>query len=168
MARFHMVKKFAMTLVWRISQTGPILSLFFWSAALAGIFWPIIGKVPDGPLWVFLTDVLRIPGTRATVVGILFLFFVFAAFIMLIGYLYDRVFMLWREQMHIAMDRNPYADHDMLRKEVLMWEQYYLPLARAVYKISPDPDLREAIDRVERWVATGRIEPTNPTRPKVP
>ena len=88
------------------------------------------------------------------------MFAMFAIAILLIGFLYDRVFKLWREQMYVAMDRNPYADDLFLRKEVLQYEQFYLPLARAVYKVSPDPDLKEAIARVERWVETGKIEST--------
>ncbi len=155
-----MVKKFVMTLVWRISQTGPLLSLFFWSTALAGIFWPIIGRSepPQGPLWVLLTKTLGIPQDRATVAGLILLFLLFATIILTIGFLYDKVLKLWREQMDVAYARNPYADDRLFRKERLQWEQYYLPLARAMYKVSPDPDLKEAINRVESWVATGKIE----------
>ena len=86
----------------------------------------------------------------------------FAFVILFIGFLYDRVFKLWREQMYVAMDRNPYADDLLLRKEMLQYEQFYLPLARAVFKLSPDPDLKEAIGRAERWVETGKIETTRP------
>ena len=152
-----MVRKYVMTLIWRIGQTGPILSLFFWSTALAGIFWPIIGRSPDGPLWVFLVKVLGIPVERATVIGIVLLFLVFAGFILLIGFLYDSVFKLWREQMVVSMERNPYADDLLLEKERLQCEMYYLPLAKAVHNLSPDPELKKAIDLVEEWVATGKI-----------
>jgi len=158
-----MVKKYAMTIIWRISQAGPLLSIFFWSTTLAGIFWPIVGTAgpPPGPLWSLLRW-LGVPLDRVTLVGLLMLFLVFAGFILIIGFLYDRVLKLWREQMDIAMDRNPYAENLLLRKEVMQWDQYYLPLARAMYKVSPDPDLKAAIERVERWVETGKIEP----RPK--
>lgn len=148
-----------MTVIWRISQTGPLLSLFFWSTALAGIFWPILGqRSPPGPMWSLVTGVLGVGEDRATLVGIAILFFGFAAFILLIGFLYDRVFKLWREQMDVTYDRNPYVDDMLFRKEILQWEQYYLPLAKAVYKVSPDPDLKRAIERVESWIATGRIK----------
>ncbi len=54
-----MVKKYLMTTLWRIGQTGPFLSIFFWGTALAGIFWPILGQQnPPGPLWWFVTGVL--------------------------------------------------------------------------------------------------------------
>jgi hypothetical protein len=154
-----MAKKFLMTLVWRITQTGPILSLFFWSTALAGIFWPILGSSnPPGPLYSFLISI-GVPAERTTVVGLVLLFLVFAAFILTIGFLYDRKFKLWREQMEIAVDRNPFADDQLYRKEQMMWGQYYLPLARAVYRVSPDPELKEAIAAAEDWVKTGRIRP---------
>lgn len=153
------MKKFLMTVIWRISQTGPILSLFFWSTALAGIFWPILGQQnPPGPLWQFVTGILGVGEDRATIVGLVILFLAFAGFILLIGFLYDRVFKLWREQMDVTYDRNPYVDDMMFHKEIMQWEQYYLPLAKAVYKVSPDPELKEAIARVEAWVATGRIK----------
>ncbi|MBI4416890.1 MAG: hypothetical protein HY557_07900 [Euryarchaeota archaeon] len=154
-----MVKKFVMTIVWRISQTGPLLSLFFWSTALAGIFWPILGSTnPRGPLLAFVVDVLGVPAERATIVGLLLLFLLFSGIILGIGFLYDRVLRLWREQMDVAYERNPYADDRLFRKERLQWEQFYLPLARAMYKVSPDPEFKQAIERVENWVATGRID----------
>ncbi len=157
-----MVKNFLMTIVWRITQTGPILSLFFWSTALAGIFWPILGSppagaIPAGPLWAFLRWA-GVSADRVTIVGLLLLFLTFSLFILLIGFVYDKVFKLWREQVYIATDRNPYADDMLFRKEVLQWRQFYLPLARAMYKISPEPELKEAIRRVEDWVATGQIK----------
>jgi len=152
-----MAKKFLMTIVWRISQTGPLLSLFFWSTALAGIFWPIVGSSnPPGPLYSLLIW-LGIPVERVTIVGLLVLFLLFAAFILVVGFLYDRTYKLWREQMEIAVDRNPYADDRPLHKEQLQFEQFYLPLARALYRVSPDPALKEAIAAGEDWVKTGRI-----------
>jgi len=60
--------------------------------------------------------------------------------------------------MDIAMERNPYAEDRLLRKEVMQWDQFYLPLARAVYRLSPDQELEDAITRVEDWVATGRLK----------
>lgn len=159
-------KKFLMVLVWRITQTGPILSLFFWSTALAGIFWPIVGREnPPGPLWSFVRNVLGVPAAQATLVGLLLLFLLFAAFILLIGFVYDRVLKLWREQMEIIYERNPYTEDRMFVKEILQWEQYYLPLARAMYRVSPDPELKAAIARVERWIATGRIGRSEATPP---
>jgi len=153
-------KKALMTLVWRITQTGPILSLFFWSAALAGIFWPIIGRSepPPGPFWRFLTETLGIPAENATMVGLLLLFLLFAGFILFIGFVYDRVLKLWREQMEVIYERNPFTEDRLFRKEQFQFERFYLPLARAVYKVSPDPDLKEAIREVEDWVATGKIK----------
>ncbi len=150
-----------MTMVWRISQTGPILSIFFWSAALAGIFWPIVGRSdpPQGPLFSFLTRTAGIPAERVTIVGLTLLFLVFAGIILAIGFLYDRVLKLWREQMDVIYERNPYAHDTLFRKERLQWEQYYLPLARAVSRLAKDPELEEAVGRVEAWVATGKIEP---------
>ena len=155
-----MVKKYAMTLIWRISQAGPLLSIFFWSTTLAGIFWPIVGFTNSGlkgPVAQWLSDI-GVPPDRVTIIGLLLLFFLFAFAILTVGFLYDRVFKLWREQMYVAMDRNPYADNLLFRKEILQWEQYYLPLARAMYKVSPDPELKTAIERVEGWVKTGKIE----------
>ena len=157
-----MAKKFLMTLVWRIAQTGPLLSLFFWSTALAGIFWPIVGEdnnpvTPPGPLYDFLIRI-GVPPERATLVGLLLLFLLFATFILLVGFLYDRRFRLWREQMEISVDRNPFADDRLIRQERLMFEQFYLPLARALYRVSPDPELKDAIKSAEDWVETGRIQ----------
>ena len=153
-----MVRKFVMTMIWRITQTGPILSLFFWSAALAGIFWPIIGREnPPGPLFQWLLG-FGVPVERVTVIGLSLLFFLFAAFILFIVFVYDRGLNLWREQMEIVYERNPYVDDLLFRKEILQFEQYYLPLARAVYKVSQDPGLEDSIRRVEEWIATGKIK----------
>ena len=153
-----MAKKFLMTLVWRITQTGPILSIFFWGTALAGIFWPILGqRDPPGPMWWFVRDVLGVGEDRATLVGILLLFLAFVTLILSFGFVYDRVFKLWREQMDVIVERNPYAEELLYVKERAQFQEFSLPLARAVYKVSPDPELKEAIHRAEEWVATGTV-----------
>jgi MFS family permease len=156
-----MVKKFLMTTLWRITQTGPFLSLFFWSTALAGIFWPILGdrpSGPDGPLWDFVTRNLGVAPERAALVGVSLLALATIAMILAFGYVYDRVFKLWREQMDVVVERNPYAEDRLMHKERTQWALYYLPLARALYKVSPDPELKAAIDRVEGWVSTGKMQ----------
>jgi len=155
-----MVKKYLMTTLWRIGQTGPFLSIFFWGTALAGIFWPILGQQnPPGPLWWFVTGVLGVGEDRATLVGIGLLFLVILATILVFGFVYDRVLRLWREQMEVTIERNPYAYDVLIVKERTQMAQYYLPLARAVYKVSPDPELKVAIAHVEEWVRTGRLKP---------
>ena len=155
-----MVKKFLMTLLWRIGQTGPFLSIFFWGTALAGIFWPILGqRNPPGPLWWLVTDVLGVGEDRATLVGIGLLFLTILSVILVFGFVYDRVLKLWREQMEVTYERNPFAADFLMVKERTVWAQYYLPLARAMYKVSPDPELKAAIERVEGWVRSGRLEP---------
>src|SRR2546427_10070313 len=87
-----MLRKFTMTQIWRITQTGPFLSLFFWGAALAGIFLPIVGQgqPPPGPLWVFVHDTLGISADRTTLGGLCLLFVFFSSRILLLRLLYDR------------------------------------------------------------------------------
>jgi len=152
------MKKFLMTLVWQIAQAGSLLSLFFFSTALAGIFWPIVGSNgnPPGPLYALLAS-LGIPPQHITVIGILLLFLASTAFMLVVGILYDRTFKLWREQMEIAVERNEYADNRLMHKEQLQFERFFLPLAKTVYELQPNPELGLAIVDAQDWVKTGRI-----------
>jgi hypothetical protein len=153
-------KKALMTTLWRISQTGPFLSVFFWSTALAGIFWPIVGQTPggpEGPLWYFIVDVLGVPTARAALVGLTILVLVGLGAIFTFGYIYDRVLRLWQEQVEIAYDRNPYMRERLYPKEVVLVRMHIAILSEVG---KGNAAAMERVRAMEAWVESQlRLDP---------
>lgn len=142
-----MVKKRLMTYLWRIQQSQMIISMIFWSATLSGVFYGYAAPVMKN---------LGIPKENV-LLGLLVLFLIVLGIILSIGFAYDRIFKLWREQVHVVWERNPFYGGEMFRKEIIQWRDFFLPLAKAVQGIKPSEDLGKAINKAERWVAQGFV-----------
>jgi hypothetical protein len=57
---------------------------------------------------------------------------------------------MWREQMAVAMERNPYAKEKMYSKELVVYAMLWLPLLDHMGK--DDPKIREAADNLRTWL----------------
>jgi len=145
------LKKPLMTIFWRVMQTGPFLNVLFWGAALAGIFWPILGDRVGGPLYLFLTG-LGIPPERVASVGIVLLFVLALAGILTFGFIYDRVFALWKEQAVVAYERNPYMRERLYPKEVVLMRLQLETLTAIAGRT-------RSVERMERWIAREMKDP---------
>ncbi len=144
-----MVKRFVMTQLWRIQQSYTLLSLLLWGIVISLTAYPVIA-----PLWLpFLQD-RGIPASTPGVIALtlLLLFLAIYGVLFLFGVVYDKYLRLWREQLDVAVDRNPYAREKLSPKEVLMWRYIYLPTMRAAGRESQEYE--KEISFVERWVET--------------
>src|SRR5213594_1894530 len=142
-----MVKRFVMTQLWRIQQSYTLLSLLLWGIVISLTAYPVIA-----PLWLpFLQD-RGIPASTPGVIALtlLLLFLAIYGVLFLFGVVYDKYLRLWREQLDVAVDRNPYAREKLSPKEILMWRYIYLP----VMKVSgrDNPNTAKEIEFVEQWV----------------
>jgi hypothetical protein len=68
------------------------------------------------------------------------------------------VFKLWREDAAIGVTRNPYSLADMYPKELVAFRDLWLPFFRAYAQKNPSPEIRTALEKLEFWVAQGKIE----------
>ena len=92
-------------------------------------------------------------------VTLIFLFLVVFAGLFLFGVVYDKYLRLWREQLDVMVEKNPYAREKLTPKEILTWRYIYLPAMRLS---GPDnPNTSKEIDFVEKWVAVTVAADTN-------
>ncbi len=134
------VKKALMTYIWRIQQSQMIISIGFWSLTLTGIFYQYFAPLFDVYMGVPQENVF---------LGMLLLFFIVLASVVIIGFAYDRVFRLWQEQAVVNVERNPYSRLLMMPKEILLWKRCQLRILKEVAK--DDPEAQKDIEFMDRW-----------------
>jgi ABC-type Fe3+ transport system permease subunit len=79
-------------------------------------------------------------------IGISILAIVLLAIVWVAAWYYDRRLKLWREQMMVAVDRNPYAQDRLSPKETINMEWIWIPLVSKA-----DPMIAELL---KTWVKT--------------
>jgi hypothetical protein len=85
------IRKWVMKQEWRITQIRGIWSLFYGILLLAGTYYAYFGFFAD----------MNIFGPFAFAGFILFVF-------LILGYIYDRIFVLWAPKQEVNIERNPY------------------------------------------------------------
>ena|SRR5437773_6381242 len=141
-----------MTQLWRVQQSYALLSLFLWAAVIsltaAAYILPFeqrqLGIDPSTPGVIAATLILLF----AAVFGGLFLF----------GVVYDRYLRLYRDQLDVAYDRNPYAREKLMVKEILMWRHMFLPGMRARTLV---PDAQREVAFMEKWIQKSLAQDAN-------
>ena len=98
-----MLKKAVMRQYWRVQQSQTLISMTFWVTTLTLLTWPYVSWRFDGD-----SPTLGISSTYWGLFSI-GLFVVFC--VMMIGWLYDVIFSLWRDHMTVIQERNPYSTY---------------------------------------------------------
>ena len=135
------LKKSLMTQVWRLQQSQAIISIFFWSLTLAGVFY--LAYLHD---WFVRWGLVR---QNEVFLGTIYLFLIFLLVFLLIGFVYDRVLKLWSEQTVVAYERNPYTRDRMYAKEIVLWRMQVETL-REVGK--GNPQATERVRAMDAWI----------------
>jgi len=134
-------KKALMTQIWRIQQSQAIISILFWALTLAGVFY--VAYVHP---WFVDIGVVR---EDQVLLGTLILFLLFLAAFLILGFVYDNIFQLWKEQNVVAIERNPYASGRLMPKEIVLW-RLHIEVLRSVAKGNPQAEARLRI--MEAWI----------------
>ncbi|TLZ55068.1 MAG: hypothetical protein E6K17_06540 [Methanobacteriota archaeon] len=139
-----MAKRFLMTQIWRIQQSYALLSLVLWGIVIALTANPLLLPYLQHNLGVDPTAPGVVAGTLVLVfIGVFALLFVF-------GVVYDKYLHLWRDQLDVTYDRNPYAREKLMVKEILVWRHMFLPAMQAT--ASSDPKTRKEVAFMEKWI----------------
>ncbi|HYS71860.1 MAG: hypothetical protein E6K10_08595 [Methanobacteriota archaeon] len=148
-----MAKRFLMTQLWRIQQSYAILSLVLWGIVITLTAFPIV--------FPFFQRNLGFPENAPGAVAATLLLLFVGIFVLLFGFgiVYDRYLRLWREQLDVTYDRNPYTREKLMVKEILLWRHMFLPALRAT--AVSDPTARTEIDFMERWIERTLVEDAN-------
>ncbi len=130
------MKKWFMLQMWRVQQIAAILSLMMLAVTDALL---IYDKVSwrDG---IFAT-----PYTGATV-----LLLVIALAIWIVSIIWDTRLRMWREQMTVLVEKNPFNKERMAPKEIVMYSLMWLPMLESLGRT--DPKVRDAAIALREWV----------------
>lgn len=123
--------------MWRLQQVAQILVLAMMALTLSLTAFNLI-KWREGSLlsisWI--------------AVPLLLLFILMVTWTFAI--LWDMRFRMWREQMTVLTERNPYAREKMNAKEVAMYKFFWLPLVESLGRT--DPKLKESAQFLRSWI----------------
>ena len=142
-----MVKKYLMVQIWRMQQSQALISIFFWSLTLAGVYYLSYFH----PLFTSL----GLPSNEVAI-GTIILFFLIVVAFLFLGLVYDKFLRLWREQTDIAVERNPYAVERLQPKEIVQWMRFNVSVMKELAK--KDSAIQADIDFMERWIAKSLAE----------
>jgi hypothetical protein len=133
-----MVKMRVMTYLWRLQQSQLIVSMILWAVLLTLTSYQYVGW----RLQQFFFNSIYL--------GFLILFLIIFGFIILVGFAFDAIFKLWKEQSIVIAHRNPYLKERLYPKEVVMWRHMFLPILKRFE--DTNPEVKEEIAFMERWI----------------
>jgi hypothetical protein len=134
------VKHWFMVQIWRVQQIGNILSL-----ALMAIGDGIL--IANRMEW-------RVGNYYITVALLLFLL---GGIILMLGWAWDKKAKMWKEQMMVTVERNPYAALKMMPKEIVNFKTIYIPLIELLAKLDTKNAAahRHNAEMYKMWIADG-------------
>lgn len=157
-------KKVFMIHFWRIQQCQTIISVLFWSATLAGVFYPYLSP------WFIRFGLFK---SDQVGIGLAFLFLLVLGIISLFGYIYDTTLKLWIEMNVVTTERDIYARTKQSAKEIVQWQYYMIHVLRSLGRdkeadlyerwnercMEEDPRLRKDVQSIIDWVNAYDMKP---------
>jgi hypothetical protein len=132
------MRKLLMTFVWRVQQSQAMIGIIFWGMTLTLLLHGYVGwRMAD---WF---------GIKNVTLQLIVLFFIVEAAILFFGFIYDRIFRLWKELGVASQERNPYTRGAITPKEVFyfrLWMKAAEPYAEK------DKETAELIGMYKRWI----------------
>lgn len=130
------IKKWFMLQFWRIQQVAQILTLVGIGITDSILIWGkvqwrggIIANSIAGPAIILLTFALMV--------------WAFAIF-------WDLRLKMWRDQMSVLVDKNPYMKEKFSPKEIAVYGMVWLPMLDHMAK--SDPSIKEHADAMRKWL----------------
>ena len=135
MARGKRVKKWFMLQVWRIQQVAQILTLVLLGITDSLLLWKSVawrGGIIENPY-----------------AGPLIIMIIIAVSVWAFAIFWDLRLKMWRDQMNVIVERNPYSKERLSSKEVFLYTLIYLPLMEHLGK--DDPKVKEIAEVLRKW-----------------
>jgi|SRR3989339_49867 len=130
------VKKWFMLQMWRVQQIAAILSLAMLAITDALLIY-------DKVSW--RSGIFETPYIGATVLLVIIGLLIWGTSI-----IWDTRLRMWREQMTVLVERNPYAKEKMTAKELVHYRLIWLPMLKMIEEA--DPKTKEYREKVEAWM----------------
>ena len=128
-------KKWFMLQMWRVQQVAQPISLAMLALTLSLTVWDYVKWRP----------LFNNPWS-----GILMILLSLIAAIWITSILWDIRFKMWREQITVLMERNPYAKEKLNAKEVALYKLTWLSVMDRLAK--DDPKVKEAAGILRAWI----------------
>jgi len=135
--------------IWRVEQARSLIALFFWSLALAGIFYERVA-------WRFREWFGLSPENDVALITFILTIFVVVG-IVIFGVAYDRIFRMWEFKSRIVTEKDIFRHGKMNDKEVPIYEELWFPLAKALNNIGEKHKLDPTVRTLERWVKNHEV-----------
>jgi hypothetical protein len=130
------MKKWFMLQVWRIQQVAAILTMCLLALNLALQMYNFV----DWRQGIFETPYSGVP------IFILMIFAIIWGF----SIIWDLKMKMWREQMAVTVERNPYAKEKLYAKEVAIMAFFQVPLLE--YIGNKDPEMKHYSEAFKNWL----------------
>jgi len=136
------VKKWFMLQMWRLQQIAQIVTIALLALNLALQIYGFMS---------WRGSLFSTPYT-----GVPLLLLILAAIIWAIAIAWDTKMKMWREQMTVLAERNPYMREKMSTKELVFYALSWLPVLEALGK--SDSQAREAAESLKLWMRKSMME----------
>jgi len=136
-------KKWFMRQFWRVQQSQMIISMIFWATTLTLlIFARIEHRWDASDQW---------NGIPKSYLIMLFLFVTVLLGVLFVGWLYDKIFALWKEHQNVAIERNPFATYQLTPRDAMILGY----LSSILRQMNPDDKaIIEQCNWMDKWVST--------------
>ncbi len=129
------IKKWAMLQMWRLQQVAQILTLALLAINLSLQVWGYVKWRGD---------------IMGSYMGVLIILLVLAALVWSIAFIWDVRLKMWREQISVLMQKNPFVKERMTSKEIAIYAMTWIPVLEHMGK--DNPALRAQADRFRDWL----------------
>lgn len=138
-------KKNLILYIWRMQESQTLIAVLFYSLSLTGIYLDRIS-------WRF-----KDAGIDSTLLITLLLTGFTFVFILFLGYMYDKIFNLWKDKNIVMMKKNVYLTTHLTPKERAHFTEMWLPVVKVIDELEGKDTLKDTIATLERWKETGVV-----------
>lgn len=131
------IKKWFMLQMWRVQQVAQILTIALLAVNLTLQLYTYM-KWREG-------DLFATPYIGGSIILLVLLAGVWA-----FALIWDLRLKMWREQMTVVVEKNPFTKEKMTPKEIMVYGILWLPMLDRLAK--EDPKIKESADAMRRWV----------------
>lgn len=130
------MKKWFMLQVWRLQQVAQLLTIFLLALNLSLQVWGYVkwrGEFLSNPY-----------------IGVFMILLALAAAIWSFAIIWDLRLKMWRDQMSVMIDKNPYMKEKFSPKEIALYATLWLPMLDFMAK--SDPSIKERATFMRKWL----------------
>lgn len=121
--------------VWRLQQVSQIVTLILMAGNLALVVWGLVKWRGE---------------FMGSYYGALVILVLLGVIVYVFALVWDLKLKLWRDQMSVAVEKNPYQKEKLAPKEVVMDIMVWVPILQRLGK--DDPEAREITQNILAWV----------------